>query len=300
MLAFLHERSGGRTREVNRKLIVANARLAGEVAVAFAAPVSLYDAVRDLPLEIEGYALEGARAAGPRGLPAQDDRRPPARRRRGGDRRGRHLRRPPSTSGCRSAGPDLPLAGAWTLHSFSEHSRRAAALPRGAGPARVPRLPPLGVRERRARPRAPPGGALARRRGRSRGPAGHLRRLDGPRLPAVHRARQGVARALPRPPLQARRDARVDATSSSRSSRRPAPSTRSTSRATTAAPSSTRPPTPRSTAAWPRACPSAWLEDPALTDETTPVLEPHRDRSPGTRSSTPSRTSRRSPGRRRP
>jgi pseudouridine-5'-phosphate glycosidase len=37
VLAFLHEHSGGRTREVNRKLIVANARLAGEVAVAFAA-----------------------------------------------------------------------------------------------------------------------------------------------------------------------------------------------------------------------------------------------------------------------
>ena len=38
VLAALHERSGGRTREVNRKLIVANARLAAEVAVAFAAP----------------------------------------------------------------------------------------------------------------------------------------------------------------------------------------------------------------------------------------------------------------------
>jgi len=37
VLAFLHERSGGRTREVNRALIVANARLAGEVAVAFTA-----------------------------------------------------------------------------------------------------------------------------------------------------------------------------------------------------------------------------------------------------------------------
>ena len=37
VLAFLHERSDGRTREVNRKLIVANARLAGEVSVAFAA-----------------------------------------------------------------------------------------------------------------------------------------------------------------------------------------------------------------------------------------------------------------------
>ena len=37
VLAALHERSGGRTREVNRSLAVANARLAGEVAVAFAA-----------------------------------------------------------------------------------------------------------------------------------------------------------------------------------------------------------------------------------------------------------------------
>lgn len=38
VLSFLHERSGGRTREVNRKLIVANARLAADVSVAFAAP----------------------------------------------------------------------------------------------------------------------------------------------------------------------------------------------------------------------------------------------------------------------
>jgi pseudouridine-5'-phosphate glycosidase len=37
VLGYLHDHSGGRTRQVNRKLIVANARLAGEVAVAFAA-----------------------------------------------------------------------------------------------------------------------------------------------------------------------------------------------------------------------------------------------------------------------
>ena len=37
VLSFLHDRSGGRTREVNRALIVENARLAGETAVAFAA-----------------------------------------------------------------------------------------------------------------------------------------------------------------------------------------------------------------------------------------------------------------------
>jgi pseudouridine-5'-phosphate glycosidase len=37
VLASLHERSGGRTLEVNRSLAVANARLAAEVSVAFAA-----------------------------------------------------------------------------------------------------------------------------------------------------------------------------------------------------------------------------------------------------------------------
>jgi len=36
VLSFLHERSGGRTLEVNRDLIVANAALAARVAVAFA------------------------------------------------------------------------------------------------------------------------------------------------------------------------------------------------------------------------------------------------------------------------
>ena len=37
VLAFLHERSGGETLRVNRDLIVDNAGLAGEIAVAFAA-----------------------------------------------------------------------------------------------------------------------------------------------------------------------------------------------------------------------------------------------------------------------
>ena len=35
VLSFLHERSGGRTREVNRELVLANAQLAAEVAVAY-------------------------------------------------------------------------------------------------------------------------------------------------------------------------------------------------------------------------------------------------------------------------
>jgi pseudouridine-5'-phosphate glycosidase len=37
VLAFLHRESGGRTLEVNRRLIADNAALAAEVAVAYAA-----------------------------------------------------------------------------------------------------------------------------------------------------------------------------------------------------------------------------------------------------------------------
>jgi pseudouridine-5'-phosphate glycosidase len=36
VLSFMHEQSGGRTRDVNRELIVSNARLAAETAVAYA------------------------------------------------------------------------------------------------------------------------------------------------------------------------------------------------------------------------------------------------------------------------
>jgi pseudouridylate synthase len=37
VLSFMHEQSGGRTRDVNRELIVSNARLAAQTAVAYAA-----------------------------------------------------------------------------------------------------------------------------------------------------------------------------------------------------------------------------------------------------------------------
>ena len=42
VLAFLHERSGGKTIEANKKLVVANARLAAEVAVALAASANVW------------------------------------------------------------------------------------------------------------------------------------------------------------------------------------------------------------------------------------------------------------------
>jgi len=82
--------------------------------------VSLYDAVRDLPLEIEGYELE------PLELQARADflRKTTVVHLRGGGDEGigedvtyasvEHDR-------LQERGPDLPLAGSWTLHAFSEH-----------------------------------------------------------------------------------------------------------------------------------------------------------------------------------
>jgi hypothetical protein len=87
--------------------------------------VTLYDAVRNLPLEIEGYELEGL------ALQAREDflRRTTVVHLQGAGEEGigedvtyaaeEHER-------LHARGPDLPLAGSWTLHSFSEH---LAALP---------------------------------------------------------------------------------------------------------------------------------------------------------------------------
>ena len=100
----------------------------------------------------------------------------------------------------------------------------------------------------------------------------------GARRAAVDRARPRLARALPGPSLQARRESGTGRTSSSREL------------AATGAVDSidfkghyrgTVVDTPPDAALYRRVAeglPDAWLEDPALTEETLPVLEPHRDR----------------------
>ncbi len=75
-------------------------------------------------------------------------------------------------------GPELGLAGRWSFDGFSEHLGALDLFPGGdPGFPRLPQLPALGLRERRARPRAAPGGALARRGARPRAAARALRRL---------------------------------------------------------------------------------------------------------------------------
>ena len=241
-------------------------------------PVSLYDAVRDLPLAHRRLLARGPATAGQPRVPAQDDRRAPPRRRRGGHRRGRHLRRRPSTTGCRSAGRRFrsPARGR------STRSRSTWRRSRSSTPLRsslvLPRLPQVGIRERSARSRASAGGHRARRRGRT----------GATRITFV------VSMSLGEPPSTERfagsgsTSTRVCGSSSTRTpsgrtrsspnSRRPAPSTRSTSRVTTRARPSTRRPMPTSTAASPKGCPRRGWRTRRSPPRRPPVLEPHRDR----------------------
>ena len=83
-----------------------------------------------------------------------------------GRRRGRHLR---PARARRHRFPRLDLARRVDARVALGAPRDARPLPgRRAGPARLPRLPPLGVRVGGARPRAAAGRAVARRRARPR------------------------------------------------------------------------------------------------------------------------------------
>ena len=157
--------------------------------------------------------------------------------------------------------------------------RDAAALRARAGAARVRRLPPLGLRERRARPRAPAGGPLARRRpsGASRDPS----RSSPPAGSATRRSTDAAPR-LPRA-----------STPRCASSSTHDPTGRTTIfaelqelgcvdsvdlkgqyRGTVV----DNPPDPELYRRVIEAFPDAWLEDPALTPETRRCSSPVADR----------------------
>ena len=81
--------------------------------------MTLYDRVRDLPLEIEGYELEGLE------LQARPDfvRKTTVVRLRGGGDEGIGedvTYTPEEHERLQARGPDLPLPGTWTLHGLSE------------------------------------------------------------------------------------------------------------------------------------------------------------------------------------
>jgi L-alanine-DL-glutamate epimerase-like enolase superfamily enzyme len=82
--------------------------------------VTLYDAVRDLPLEIEGYELEGLEQL----TPMDFLRKTTVVRVRGRGEEGIGedvTYTPEEHDRLQARGPDLPLAGTWTLHELSQH-----------------------------------------------------------------------------------------------------------------------------------------------------------------------------------
>jgi hypothetical protein len=238
--------------------------------------VSLYDAVRELPLELDGYALDLLE------LQARPDflRKTTIVRLRGSGEEGigedvtyhaeEHDR-------VQERGPDLPLAGSWTLESFSGH---LATLPFFEG---KPAQHAYHDYRRWAYESAALDLAL-RQAGRSLGEAiGRQPRpvsfvvsggLDDP--PSTERLHAWLALY---PTLRFKLDANpawtdelveelaatgaVDSVDFKGQYRGTVVDT---------------PPDPVLYRRVAEGLPSAWLEDPGLTDETRAVLEPHRDR----------------------
>ena len=238
--------------------------------------MSLYDTVRELPLEIEGYELEGLE------LQARPDflRKTTVVHLQGGGEEGigedvtydgeEHER-------LQARGPDLPLAGSWTLHTFSEH---LAGLPLfEQEPAQHAyhdyrrwafESAALDLALRQA------GLSLGEALGRSARPVEFVVSMGLGDPPSTERVHAWLALY---PGLRFKLDANPAWTDDLVGEL-----------AATGAIDSidfkgqyrgTVVDTPPDAALYGRVAeglPSAWLEDPALTEETLAVLEPHRDR----------------------
>jgi L-alanine-DL-glutamate epimerase-like enolase superfamily enzyme len=238
--------------------------------------VSLYDAVRELPLEIEGYELELLE------LQARPDflRKTTVVHLRGGREEGigedvtyhaeEHDR-------LQARGPDLPLAGSWTLDTFSEH---LATLPLfDAEPEQHAyhdyrrwgfESAALDLALRQA------GASLGQAVGREPRPVEFVVSMGLGTPPSTERVRAWLE-------LYPRLRFKLDAT--------PEWSDELVAElvATGAVDSVDlkghyrgtpvdAPPDPALYRRVAEGLPHAWLEDPALTDDTEPVLEAHRDR----------------------
>jgi hypothetical protein len=238
--------------------------------------VSLYGAVRDLPLLIEDYELEGL------ALQARADflRRTTVIRLRGGGEEGigedvtyaaeEHER-------LEARGPDLPLAGSWTLHSFSRHLATQPLF------EAEPQLHQYLDYRRWAFESAALDLAL-RQSGLSLGKA--VVRVPRP-LDFVVSMGLGTPPATERfygwldlyPDLRFKLDANPEWSDDlvaelAQTGAVDSIDFKGQYRGTVVD-------TPPDAALYRRVAeglPAAWLEDPALTDETLPVLEPHRDR----------------------
>jgi hypothetical protein len=238
--------------------------------------VSLYDRVRDLPLEIDAYELEGLE------LQARADflRKTTVVHLRGAGEEGigedvtyhaeEHDR-------LQARGADLPLAGNWTLHSFSEHLGQQMLF------EEEPAQHAYHDYRRWAFESAALDLAL-RQAGMSLGDA-----VGRPARSVSFVVSMGLGTPLSTdrfdawlalyPRLKFKLDANVDWTDDLVARLEGTGAIDSIDlkgqyRGTVV----DTPPDPDLYRRVAEGLPRAWLEDPALTDETLPVLEPHRDR----------------------
>ena len=238
--------------------------------------MSLYDAVRDLPLRIDGYSLEGLELQ----ARAEFLRKTTVIHLQGSGEEGigedvtyeaaEHDR-------LQERGPALPLAGDWTLHTFSQHLATVSLF--DPLPERLVYLDyrrwafesaALDLALRQA------GTSLGEAVGRAPRPISFVVSMSLGEPPSTERFRSWLNLY---PGLRFKLDANSEWTDELVSEL-----------AGTAAVDSidfkghyqgTTVDTPPDAALYRRVAeglPVAWLEDPALTDDTTPVLEPHRDR----------------------
>ena len=238
--------------------------------------MSLYDSVRDLPLQIDGYSLEGLE------LQARPEflRKTTVVHLHGAGEEGigedvtydasEHDR-------LQARGPDLPLGGDWTLHTFSQHLATQPLF--DPLPERLVYLDyrrwafecaALDLALRQART------SLGKAVGREPYDITFVVSMSLGEPPSTERFRSWLDLY---PGLTFKLDANPQWTDALVAEL-----------AATGAVDSidfkghyqgTTVDTPPDAALYRRvaeALPAAWLEDPALTDETTPVLEPHRDR----------------------
>jgi hypothetical protein len=238
--------------------------------------VSLYDAVRDLPLTVEGYALDLL------SLQARPDflRKTTIVRLFGASEEGagedvtyhgeEHDR-------LQERGPDLPLAGEWTLHSFSEH---LAGLPLfDAEPAQHAyydyrrwgfESAALDLALRQA------GRSLGDALGREPRPVSFVVSGGLGDPPSTHRLHEWLGLY---PNLRFKLDANSSWTDEliaelAETGAIDSIDFKGQYRGTVV----DTPPDPVLYRRVAEGLPDAWLEDPGLTDETTPVLVPHAER----------------------
>ena len=238
--------------------------------------MSLYDAVKDLPLEIESYELELL------SLQARADflRKTTVVHLQGAAEEGigedvtyhgeEHDR-------LQERGPDLPLTGSWTLHTFSEHLATLRLF--DAEPAQHAyhdyrrwafESAALDLALRQA------GTSLGAALGREARPVSFVVSGGLGEPPSTERFHQWLSLY---PGLRFKLDANSDWTEEliaelAASGAIDSIDFKGQYRGTTV----DTPPDPILYERVAEGLPDAWLEDPGLTDETTAVLEPHRER----------------------